>query len=878
MSVTISQGLRMSARAAMLALMCSAALSCASSAPVAETPVADAYTPPPIHPEIWPQGRSGVSADPRIEAEVARILAQMTLEDKVGQVIQADVNSVTPDEVRQYRLGSVLNGGNSGPGGNDRALAPEWLDYADRFYDASMAAYGDRIAIPIIWGSDSVHGNANIIGATIFPHNIGLGAARNPALMERIGEITALETRVTGQDWTFAPTIAVVRDDRWGRTYEAYSEDPRIVAEYAPAIVRGIQGSPGDEDFLRGPHILATVKHFLGDGGTNNGVDQGDNQYSEEQLRDIFAPGYPTAIAAGVQSLMPSYNSWHGEKMHGFRAMLTDVLRGRMGFNGFTIGDWNGHGQVRGCTPTNCAASFNAGLDMYMAPDSWRDLYANTLAQARSGEIPMARLDEAVSRILRVKLMMGVFETGRPSSRPYSGDFDLLGSAEHRAVARQAVRESIVLLKNEDAILPLRPRQNILVAGSGADNLEQQTGGWTISWQGVGNARTDFPNGQTIYEAIREQVQGAGGTATLSVDGNIAQRVSANEFCPDMQTCQASRRGGRPEVAIVVFGEQPYAEFQGDRPNLDYTEEGDLALIRRLRAQNIPVVAVFLSGRPMYVTPEINASNAFVAAFLPGSEGAGIADVLLRDSRNRVQHDFRGRLSFSWPRAPDQVSLNIGDANYNPLFNYDYGMTYAEPRNVGELPEASADAAATVAIDRYYGAGSAASGWRLFLREPFGPTVEVNSSNAQSPNRALTLTRFDRAAQEDSLRASWNGNGASALVIAGSQIDVARQANGDITLAFDVLVESPPTAPVTLGVGCAGENCRSAVDITDMLRNAQGWTRIAVRLTCFGQGGARLDQITEPFVLQTAGRVQLGISEVRLAQVTGSPTCPPAVQ
>ncbi len=313
------------------------------------------HTPPAIHPEIWPQSRSGVAVNPRVEAEVARILAQMTLEDQVWPShSEADVNSVTPDEVRQCRLGArcsmaaiPVRAAMTARWGRLGSITPTV------FTDASMAAYGDRIAIPIIWGSDSVHGNANLIGATIFPHNIGLCATRNPELMERIGQITALETRVTGQEWTFGPTIAVVRDDRWGRTYEAYSEDPRIVAHMRAAIVRGIQGSPGDADFLRGPHILATVKHFLGDGGTMNGVDQGDNQHTEERApRYFFAPGYPRAIEAGVQSLMPSYNSWHGEKMHGFEAMLTDVLRGRFGFNGFTIGDWNGHGQVHGCTPS----------------------------------------------------------------------------------------------------------------------------------------------------------------------------------------------------------------------------------------------------------------------------------------------------------------------------------------------------------------------------------------------------------------------------------------------------------------------------------------------------------------------------------------------
>jgi beta-glucosidase len=625
------------------------------------------YEPGVLHPELWPRSESPVRRDPAIEARIAALLAQMTVEEKVGQIIQADMNSVTPDDVRRYRLGSILNGGNSGPNGNDRASAAQWLAAADAYYDASMDAPAGRPAIPLLWGSDAVHGNANIIGATIFPHNIGLGAARNPDLLRRIGEITSLELRVVGGDWTFAPTIAVVRDDRWGRSYEGYSEEPRLVRQYAAAIIEGIQGEPGSDEFLRGRHVLASAKHFLGDGGTQNGRDQGDNRHTERELRDLFAAPYPVAIGAGAQTVMTSYNSWFGQKSTGNRALLNDVLVERFGFDGFVVSDWNAHEQVPGCTRTSCAAAINAGVDMIMAPDTWRDFYDNTVAQVRSGEIPMARLDEAVARILRVKLRAGLFETGRPSSRPYAGQWGLLAAPEHRAVARQAVRESLVLLKNEDRILPLSPRARVLVAGDGADDLGKQSGGWTISWLGDGNTRADFPNGETIFEAIRGRVDASGGAATLSADGSFRQR---------------------PDVAIVVFGENPYAEFHGDIETLDYQPDDarDLRLIQRLRAQGIPVVAVFLSGRPLYVTPEINASNAFIAAFLPGSEGGGVADVLFRDANGA--HDFRGRLSFSWPRAPDQTSLNVGDVDYDPLFAFGYGLSYRRPRNIGLLEEA----------------------------------------------------------------------------------------------------------------------------------------------------------------------------------------------
>ena len=625
-----------------------------------------------LHPQIWPRAQIGVRRDPRVEAEVARLLSVMTVEEKVGQTIQADWDDVTPADVQRYRLGSVLNGGNSGPNHNDHAPAPEWLALADEFYEASMNAPEGRPAIPVIWGSDAVHGNANIIGATIFPHNIGLGATRNPELVRRIGEVTAIELRVIGGDWTFAPTIAVVRDDRWGRTYEGYSEEPSIVRSYATAMIEGLQGRPSDPDFLRGAHVVATAKHFLGDGGTHNGVNEGNNLYSEAEFRDLFGTPYVNAIEAGALSVMASYNSWQGTKSHGNRALLTDVLVDQMGFDGFVVGDWNGHAQVPGCTQTSCAQAFNAGVDMFMAPNSWRGLYESTLAQVRSGEISMARLDQAVARILRVKLRAGLFEAGAPSSRQYAGQWDLLGAPEHRAIARQAVRESLVLLKNEDRLLPLAPRQRVLVAGDGADNIMKQAGGWTITWQGTGVTREEFPHAQTIFEGIRENVTAGGGEATLSVDGTFTQR---------------------PDVAIVVFGEDPYAETFGDRRDVDFPHEANLRLIQTLRAQGVPVVSVFLSGRPLYVTPEINASNAFVAAWLPGSEGGGVADVLFRNAAGNVAHDFRGRLSFSWPRAPDQTPLNVGDADYNPLFPFGYGLTYRRARNLGPLTEAATIAA-----------------------------------------------------------------------------------------------------------------------------------------------------------------------------------------
>jgi beta-glucosidase len=567
------------------------------AAPPAPAP---ADGPVPIHPAAWPQPAWPLPADPALERRIDALMATLSVEEKVGQIIQGDIDSITPDDLRKYRLGSILAGGGSDPGKRYNAPPKDWLALADAFWDASMDTSRGGHAIPVIWGIDAVHGQSNIVGATLFPHNIGLGATRDPELIREIGRITAAETRTTGMEWTFAPTVAVPQDDRWGRSYEGYSESPEIVALLAPAMVEGLQGKAGAADFLDDHHVMTTVKHFLGDGGTTNGKDQGNTEVSEAALRDVHAAGYVPAIAAGAQSAMASYNSFHGEKMHGNKALLTDVLKGRMGFGGFVVGDWNGHGQVKGCTNTDCAQTFNAGLDMAMAPDSWKGLYETTLAHVKAGDIPMARLDDAVRRILRAKFRMGLFEKPKPSQRALGGKFQLLGSPEHRAVARRAVRESLVLLKNAGGILPLSPTQRVVLAGDGADNLTKQTGGWTLTWQGDGTKRADFPNADSIWDGFRQQIEAAGGHAELAADG---------------------RYKSKPDVAVVVFGEDPYAEFQGDLPNLMFKagKSGDLELIRRLKADGIPVVAVFLSGRPLWMNRELNAANAFVAAWLPGS-------------------------------------------------------------------------------------------------------------------------------------------------------------------------------------------------------------------------------------------------------------------
>src|SRR6516165_3813702 len=394
-----------------------------------------------VHPERWPKLHPPLARDPLLEARVEQLLARLTPAQRVGQLIQADIGSITPDDLRHYPLGSILNGGNSSPRDDKLAAPGEWLTLADRFYQASMSA--SPAGVPLLWGTDAVHGHNNIPGATIFPHNIGLGAAHDPELIRRIGEITALEVRVTGLDWAFSPTVAVARDARWGRTYESYGENPALVREYARAMVEGLQGAPGTPQFLDAAHVLATPKHFLGDGGTEDGRDQGNNMAPESELRDVHAAGYEAAITAGAQTVMASYSSWQGVKMHGNQALLTSVLKQRMGFDGLLLGDWNGHAQLPGCTAVRCAAAIDAGIDVLMTPDGWRELYGNMLSQVGSGEIPAARFDDAVRRVLRVKLRAHLDTQGRPSSRPFAGHYELLGAPAHRAVARQAARESL---------------------------------------------------------------------------------------------------------------------------------------------------------------------------------------------------------------------------------------------------------------------------------------------------------------------------------------------------------------------------------------------------------------------------------------------------
>ncbi|MET0273062.1 MAG: exo 1,3/1,4-beta-D-glucan glucohydrolase, partial [Phenylobacterium sp.] len=772
------------------------------------------------------------------------LMGRMSLEEKVGQLIQGDISGIRPEDLRDYPLGSILAGGDSPPlGAPDRSPGAAWLATSRAFRAASLEARPGHTPIPVMFGVDAVHGNNNIIGATLFPHNIGLGAMRDPALIRRIGEATAREAAAVGIDWSFGPTVAVVRDDRWGRTYEGYSEDPEVVAAYAGELVTGLQGAPSAWPSIPAGRIAGSAKHFIGDGGTENGKDQGDNKASEAELVRVNAPAYASAIDAGVMTVMASFSGWQGVKMTGNQSLLTGVLKGRMGFDGFVVGDWNAQGQVPGCTNESCPQAINAGMDMIMAPDSWKGLYRNTLAQVKSGEIPMARVDDAVRRILRVKVKAGLF-----GPRPLEGKLAELGAPEHRAIARQAVRESLVLLKNNGSVLPIRGSARVLVAGDGADNVGKQAGGWTLSWQGTGNKPEHFPNSQSIWAGLREAITSAGGQAELKTDGAFTTK---------------------PDVAVVVFGEDPYAEFQGDRPTLEYQAgaKSDLALLRRLKAQGIPVVAVFISGRPLWVNPELNAADAFVAAWLPGTEGGGVADVLVGDGQGKARHDFRGKLSYSWPKLANQFSLNRGDASYDPQFAYGYGLTYRDKGALAPLSEVSGVTSVAANTDRYLADGKIQAPWRLVLRDAGGDT-EADVAG-KSIRGALSMTSVDAGGAQGVGRSFvWKGDGEA--VVVGPPADLTRQANGDMALQIQYRVDERPSGSVGIGLG------KSVLPLERELNAAPvgEWRTLKVKLACFRRDGETLSAVSAPVSIRTVGRLGLSVSELRLASNQNDAVCP----
>jgi beta-glucosidase len=597
----------------------------------------------------------------------------MTLAEKIGQMTQVESGSITPDEVTAYRIGSVLTGGS----GAAQPNTPEgWLKRSTAYQDAALQT---RLGIPLIYGVDAVHGLGGLVGATLFPQNIGLGAANDPDLMRRIGRATAVETAATGVRWNFAPVVAVAQDIRWGRTYESYGENPALVSALAVPYLEGLQSASGAEAFDAPSTVLATPKHFLADGGTAWGtsttvnigkpylLDQGDAQIDEATLRRVHLAPYQAVVDAGAQSIMASFSSWNGVKMHGNAGLLTGVLKDELGFDGFVVSDWQGIDQIPGNYYSDVVTSVNAGIDMVMVPYDFTT-FIETLTQAvEAGDVPMARIDDAVRRILQVKAAMGLFD------QPFAdkAGLDSIGSGAHRQLAREAVRKSLVLLKNDapkpggDPALPLaKDAPLIFVAGEAADDIGIQSGGWTIEWQGKAG---DITKGTTILEGIKE---------TVSPDTKVVyDRLG-----------KFGRIKDTADIGIAVVGEQPYAEGVGDVVDLSLSEP-DVAAIRALRERAETVVVVLLSGRPLVIAGQLALADAWVAAWLPGTEGAGVADVLFGDAPST------GKLPFTWPRSVDQLPFDFAalpsDGPGAPLFPAGFGLSTGQESGMKAVPMTS---------------------------------------------------------------------------------------------------------------------------------------------------------------------------------------------
>lgn len=841
----------------------------------------------------WPSIQSSVPRNPEHEARIAEILSQMTLPEKIGQMIQPDLRGITPEEAYEYRIGSVLNGGGAWPSDNKYSSATDWAQESEKFYQALERAYADRgFRVPFAWATDAVHGHNNVFKATLFPHNIGLGAANNPDLIEQIGAATALEIAATGLDWTFAPTVAVPRDYRWGRAYEGYSEDPQITFTYASRMVEGLQGNLSQG--LASDKVISTVKHWVGDGGTHKGVDRGENHYSEEYLINIHAPGYFAALEAGAQVVMTSFNSWHNDKnydvletggynskLHGSKYIVNDVLKEKMGFDGLVITDWNGHSEVSGCTSGNCPQAVLAGNDVFMvtARTDWKQFHSNLITQVETGLIPMSRIDDAVTRILRVKMRAGLWDKASPAKRQYAGSEQLLGKKEHRALARQAVRESLVLLKNTDNALPLKSEHDYLVVGSGATDIQKQTGGWSLTWQGDENTiDRDFPGAETLLDAVRAVV----GAERVFTDLNSAPSDA---------------------IAIVAIGEDPYAEMMGDikgSKTLEYaklkrTYGADLELLRELRQQGRKIITLIYSGRPLYVSEEINLSDAFVAAWLPGTEARGITDVLFKE----FGHDFRGRLSFSWPSTKCGTTINVAashipgyklppqeqaiDGEHAPLFPFGYGLSYNANKSTtfGIDPTVIAldtsDSACGVSTAQ--AASVAAEMFGVMADDEFEllisgagnnwQPVKVSKGTVTSVDGVKT-TPIDYRHQQDAVKVEFDGRPSQIYI--GMADDQPLDARGYLQnggyLAFDIDLQSAKPDDLRIAIHC-GWPCAGEFSLIEYLpepntSNEAKWSTVKIPLARFEEAGADFLNLSAPFLIFSEHAVTFNLGEIRL--------------
>lgn len=842
----------------------------------------------------WPKIESDISKDPLIEKEIQRIIALMTVEEKIGQIIQPDLRGVSPAEATKYKLGSILNGGGAWPNENKHATATDWASKADEYWFAVENAFEGRpFRIPFMWATDAVHGHNNAFRSTVFPHNIGLGCARDPELIEKIGRVTAIEVAATGLDWTFAPTVATPRDLRWGRVYEGYSEDPQITYHYASKMVKGLQGSA--EELKTDQHVISNVKHWLGDGGTDIGVDRGVNRYSEELMINIHAMGYFSGLEAGAQVVMSSFNSWVNEanydhstdikgeynhKLHGSKYILNDVLKDKMGFDGLIVTDWHGHSEVSKCTHTDATYAINAGNDVLMVPvhEHWIGVYEQTLKDVNSGVIAQSRLDDAVTRILRVKMRAGLWDKPQPTKRSLACNEAMLGKKEHREIAREAVRKSMVLLKNNRSVLPLSKNSKILLTGSASDDLQKQSGGWNLTWQGDENTLADFPGATTMKTALEAEL----GLDNVIHDPNLAQLDEDYD------------------IAVVVFGEDPYAEMMGDIKewqNIDFASlkrsyRKDVKTIRKLHEAGKKIISVFFSGRPLYVNELICKSDAFIAAFLPGSEGEGLTDVIVGDEQGQPRFNFTGKLSYSWPNKKSSTSVNclpthvpnyvVPDneqdptGEHKPLFEYGYGLDYADHVEQPQLDSIELDEAinsdGTVSHSEIelYGVKSTIGDFNLLIcseQQPAG--IEVSRNNVVDIGTIVT-TPFNYQLQQDAVELKFlNGYSAVSLQPADKHSEnLHLYADSHAKLVFELNVIEAPTQSVFIGLEKphveAGIITDKMIDLATIVDCQPGvWETIEIPLNRFKSLGVEFDEIDNYFTLSSMGTFNTVLANIR---------------
>lgn len=794
----------------------------------------------------WPKANNPYQTDqyPEYEKRIQELVEQMTLEQKVGQMTQVELNSITPQEVRDFHIGSIFVSGGGLLNKNRKATMEQWVHTADQYWKASITAVKNLPAIPISFAVDAVHGHNKLFGQVIYPHNIGLGASQNTQLVHDIAKATAEAMLDSGMDQTFAPSLSVTQNILWGRTYESYSQDPELVSLLGKSAVLGYQGSIHTP--LGNGRVAATAKHFLGDGGTEAGIDRGENTSTEEELMAIHGKPYIAAIEAGVLWIMASHNSWQGQRLHGHQYLLTTILKNQLGFVGAITGDWNSHAQINGCTKTHCPEAINAGMDMLMVPYGWQDFIHNTVEDVKQGRISESRINDAVSRILRAKFYSGLMEAPKPSKRFSTGVSQSEIQQNNKALARKAVRESLVLLKHDKETLPIHPEKKILVVGELANNIGAQTGGWTLGWQGDDLTNADFPHGTSILKAIQSEAK----NVEYSTHGSFHSQ---------------------PDIAIVVYGERPYAEWLGDRRHLAFELESShhAKILEQLQAKGIPTVSILLSGRPLWLNRELNASNAFIAAWLPGTEASGISDLLIATPQGQPRYNFTGKLPFDWPQAPVQSKPEAQAHNVSSLFNFGYGLNYSSTaKDWKTLPTDTLlkDIESIFNVDIL--TDKISSPWILRASENKKNDVQLVNNRIQLDSLTADLKSNNSQAK---LQVHWHGTQKAKIHLDNLNAYTNYQDiflhDGAIVIEGKIL--GPANKKVLFEMGCRGvEYCNRFADINVSKvfkkRKKNEHFSLSVSLHCFEKNKIDTRHIGRAFGLETSGKLSLEITDIRV--------------